>query len=57
MNVDLDDVNVTVENGKVYLTGTVSSRAARIVAYNSAKYTFGVTDVENNLVVRSMTPA
>lgn len=51
INVDVDDVTITVDNGEVTLTGTVPTWAAKSSAYRSALYTQGVTDVENELVV------
>jgi len=49
--VDIDDVNIKVENGKVILRGKVPT----IVAYNAAEssvlYTEGVTGLDNKLIV------
>ncbi|MEX0778736.1 MAG: BON domain-containing protein [Balneolales bacterium] len=47
--VNSDDVDVVVENGKVTLQGVVPSQKARDVAYNMARYTPGVTEVDNNI--------
>lgn len=46
-----DDVNVRVREGRVTLSGTVPSWAARRAAYDAAAYTAGVIDVENRLMV------
>lgn len=51
LNVDAEEVNVKVKNGKVTLSGTVSSWNAWRSAYNSAAYTAGVVEVEDNLVI------
>lgn len=48
--IDAEDVDVTVENGVVTLTGTVPSHTARQAAYKAARYTLGVVDVKNNVV-------
>lgn len=50
--IDAEDVDVTVEDGVVTLTGTVPTRTARQAAYNAARYTLGVVDVKNNLIVQ-----
>lgn len=49
--VFVDDVDVIVRDGKVILSGTVPSWTAKSAAYNAALYTWGVTDVEDNMVV------
>jgi osmotically-inducible protein OsmY len=51
-DVDVDDIDVTVEKGKVSLTGTVSSWSARRAAYNAARYARGVKEVEDQITVR-----
>lgn len=50
-NVNVDDIDVTVSNGRVTLTGTVANKTAKSAAYNSALYTVGVTDVEDNIIL------
>jgi osmotically-inducible protein OsmY len=52
--VDVEAVNVTVSYGKVTLTGTVPSWIAKNAARNVAWYTLGVTDVDDQLVVKFM---
>jgi osmotically-inducible protein OsmY len=47
--VDVENVEVKVEEGKVTLTGTVSSWTEFNSAENTAYYTVGVTQVENLL--------
>ena len=50
-DVDVDDIDVTVENGKVSLTGTVPDWVARRAAYNAARYARGVKEVEDQITV------
>jgi hyperosmotically inducible periplasmic protein len=52
MNVNVDDINVTVENGVVTLTGTVLNRSSKRAAYDTALYTRGVQDVRDQVTVR-----
>jgi osmotically-inducible protein OsmY len=49
--VDAENVTVKVEDGKVTLTGTVSSYYARGTAYDAAAFTLGVLQVDNHIVV------
>ena len=49
--VDADDVNVRVRDGSVKLSGTVPTFAARQAAYESALYTYGVTNIEDRMSV------
>lgn len=53
VRVSVDSVDVTVSDGKVTLEGTVPTTTARNAAFNSALYTTGVLDVDNNLIVRT----
>ena len=46
-----DDITVSVEEGRVTLSGSVPSAAARKVAGIIASYTYGVIDVRNELDV------
>lgn len=50
-NVFIDDIDIRVEDAKVYLSGTVPDYLAKFSAYDSARYTLGVLDVENNIIV------
>ncbi len=52
-NVQIEDINVVVENGRVILSGVVRSRFARQAAYEAATGAQGVTAVENNIIVGS----
>lgn len=56
VSVRANDVDVTVEDGRVILQGAVPSYDARLAAHNSALYTTGVTDVEDRLLVREPQP-
>lgn len=49
--VDLSRVNVTVEGAKVTLSGSVPNWEDYSAAYTAAKYTHGVTDVNNDLMI------
>ena len=50
--LDATDVEVSVSNGEVVLTGRVASRADKHRAEDLAAYVSGVDDVENRLRVR-----
>lgn len=49
--VDLSRINVTVEGAKVTLSGSVSDWEEYSAAFSAAKYTHGVIDVNNNLMI------
>lgn len=51
-NVKVEDINVTVEMGKVTLTGMVPSWSSKRAAYDTARYTLGVKEVEDRVTVR-----
>lgn len=55
LTVDVDKVTVTVDEGEVTLTGTVPTTTAKTAAYRSALYTWGVTEVDNNIMVDYIT--
>ena len=52
INVNVDDVNVTVENRTVALNGTVPNWSAKRAAYDTARYTAGVKEVKDQVAVR-----
>ena len=52
--VDADDIEVSVSNGVVELTGSVPSWAARQAAANAALHPAGVKMLQNNLVVTGL---
>lgn len=51
VEINVNEIDVQVDNGHVILIGNVSSRSALQTAENIAKYTDGVIDVVNNLVI------
>lgn len=53
LKVDVNQITVKVNNGKVDLSGNVPDKKSYKAVYNAAKYTLGVTEVENNLIVKS----
>ena len=53
---DQYDINVDVKKGVVILTGTASTTVAKRVAGDDAWDTRGVTDVSNQIEVRSVVP-
>jgi osmotically-inducible protein OsmY len=54
--LDASDVEVNVVAGEVILTGSVDSRYAKRLAENIAELVSGVSNVQNNLRVRSYEP-
>ncbi len=50
--VDVDDIDVTVENGTVTLSGAVPSQAAKRAAHDIARFTLGVKEVKDRITVR-----
>ncbi|HSK74651.1 MAG TPA: BON domain-containing protein, partial [Pyrinomonadaceae bacterium] len=50
--LDASDIEVSVENGEVTLTGTVSSRSAKRYAEDLAESVSGVKHLQNNLRVK-----
>ncbi len=52
--VNVDDVDVTVENGTVTLTGAVPTRTAKQAAHDIARFTLGVREVKDRITVRTL---
>lgn len=52
--LDLSDVGIDVQGGKVSLNGTVANRHTRYVIEEVVDNCFGVEDIENNLRVAQM---
>jgi osmotically-inducible protein OsmY len=52
VNVNVDDISVTVAKGKVTLTGMVPSCSSKRAAYDTARYTLGVKEVDDRTIVR-----
>lgn len=50
-DINLETVNIEVNNGKVTLKGSVPSWHAYSAAHNAAKYTRGVVDLTNKLII------
>ncbi len=50
--VDVDDIDVTVENGTVILNGAVPTQTAKRAAHDIARFTLGVRDVKDRITVR-----
>jgi hyperosmotically inducible protein len=53
VNVDVDNVDVTVEDGFVTLSGTVKDWTAREAAYDAAANTLGVKGVTDRMLVET----
>jgi osmotically-inducible protein OsmY len=53
IRVNVDDVTVVVDSGVVRLSGIVPTWRARAASENAARYSAGVVDVENGIVVSS----
>jgi osmotically-inducible protein OsmY len=51
IRVNVDDVTVVVDRGVVELSGIVPTWRARAASENAARYTAGVVDVDNGIVV------
>ena len=52
LKIDVNQITVTVIDGAVNLSGNVPDKKSYKDLYNAAKYTLGVTEVENNLKVK-----
>ena len=54
INVDAEAVDVRVEDGVVSLSGTVEDWNAYEAAMDAAKFTPGVIDIDDNLIIESL---
>lgn len=54
--LDASDIVISVENGEVSLSGTVSDRASKRRAEDLVEDIFGVTNVENRIRIGTVTP-
>mgnify|MGYP006305866305 FL=1 len=50
--LDIDEIDISVYNGKVYLKGTVDSQFEKDEAEQTASLTAGVVEVQNLIVVQ-----
>ncbi|HEX3019623.1 MAG TPA: BON domain-containing protein [Chitinispirillaceae bacterium] len=50
-NIDIQKISVTVDGGRVTIQGRVPDWHAYTSAHNAAKYTRGVTDLTNKLII------
>lgn len=50
-NIDIQKINVIVDGGRVTIQGRVPDWHAYTAAHNAAKYTRGVTDLTNKLII------
>ncbi len=50
--VNVDDIDVTVENGTVILNGAVPTQTAKRAAHDIARFTLGVREVKDRIAVR-----
>lgn len=53
-SADVRNITVKVENGHVFLIGTVPNRAAFDFIEDMARYTDGVVDIDNQAVIREL---
>ncbi len=51
LKVNVDNIDIRVEKGKVTISGTVPNWSAYWATYDAVQYTAGVTDIEDRLVV------
>lgn len=51
-NINIEQINIIVEGGRVTLHGVVPDWHAYSAAHNAAKYTRGVTDLTNKLIIK-----
>lgn len=52
--VNVNEINIKVENGKVKISGVVKNWKAYDAAMDCIKYTAGVVDIDDKLVIESM---
>ena len=52
--INLDDINIVVENGRVSVSGKVSNWEAYDTVLDAINYTHGVKDIDNNLNVENI---
>jgi len=53
-NVNVDDINILVEYGRVSISGKVSDWEAYDAALDALRYTHGVKGINDNLILESM---
>lgn len=53
IRVNVDGITVVVEEGGVTLSGIVPTWRARAAAENAARYTVGMVDIQNEIVVKA----
>lgn len=51
-DIDASQIDITVEDGRVILSGLVPDWLSYHLAFNTALYTIGVTEVTNNLILK-----
>src|SRR6056297_225480 len=57
MIADINDIDVKVENGKAILNGSVGDTVDWESVYNSAYYTGGIKEIEDNLTIEAIDEA
>ena len=57
MITDINDIDVKVENGKAVLNGSVGDTVDWESVYNSAYYTSGIKEIEDNLTIEEVAEA
>jgi len=53
-DIDINDIDVKVENGKAVLNGSVGDTVDWESVYNSAYYTSGIKEIEDNLTIEEI---
>lgn len=54
LNVSIDDVNIKVKDGVVSISGSVPNWNAYDAAMDAVRFTAGVIDIDDNLIIESM---